>query len=351
MKKNMLFRGIIGISILLFLFFTLQQTNVPELVPIVDSSAFDATLQLHYTDRPPSVVKSFTLIPTQDHLVATKETFVPYTEGLIPKSLYKEWLSQVEAFCQDTSRPVPLYLSHYSEDQRWVILGFIGGPHNTFILDKETSTVRSLITPPEYQNTEIYPYHFQIQDDTLTLLGGKVNSYESLILKASLTTGEIISSLDVDASEFAIGKSQTALTPNDLGLFLDNKQLLIADMGTGNISLLPIDFQGEGILSTERYTIIYNYTASETLQYILLDHSLQLVQEDSLPLPSATQGILGIGLIDKNLYLVSAAKDISLFPNYIVAYNLSDNRLIYCSGLEGLPDFILSHATITIPSS
>ncbi|MGL4736342.1 MAG: hypothetical protein ACRCW2_02700, partial [Cellulosilyticaceae bacterium] len=346
MKRFLTFLGCTFVLLIAALSLLSWNKKVPVATTVVGQALLDSPFVLHYSQLPPRTPMSF--LTQEGQLKPSATDYVSLTDSYLPKSTYDDLLATSKTYYQLQGGTLPPYFYQGLKQSRWQIISFVGDLRTLLIQDLE----RDLIYPITFRDSQnlgaMYPYHLQITDDTLSILGGKPNSDDSMLYTIDLPTGIVQTAyLVADVTSALTTSHSTLLVP--YGIFLEPKGLRIIDTRTGEAHTLSIHFTPLGITSSEAQVLVYGTPMDGKLPYHLIDTSFQTIASGSLMLPSAAPRLIQTFLVADTVTFFTAETTESFYQNYALTYNLSSGELIHCVGIESPPSLILTGVSQTAP--
>lgn len=314
--------------------------KMPVATTVVGQAFLEPSFVLHYSQLPQNTLKSFNL--QERMLRPTQRAYITLTDGYLPEPLYQQLLSDVNTYYKAQATTLPPFFYQVSSEGRWKIITFVGDLSHILIQNLETNQIYPLDFLDAQNLGDMYPYHLEITGDTLTLLGGKINSYASMLYTIDLPTGSVQTAYNVPEAPYARIATQSALFSSTYGVFLEEQSLRIVDAVTGLSDHLPLQFTPTGLIASQTQLLVYGNTSEGNLPYSLLDPTLQIVSSGSFALPSSAPHLIQAFLDGAQVTFFTDETDASFYQNYSLTYDLSSGQMIHCIGLESPPHLVLT---------
>lgn len=322
--------------ILLGLFVLAQRPSLYHAVLIQkENSVPPFAFKAYYSDPTASRISAFNLTPSL--VTPIRETFLSYTEGFIPKAVYKRYEKSLLALNPSlTSRmPHDIY-----EDDTFIIFSFTGGLESIYIVNKLTLEVHPLHYSPSQDLGVMYVSHIKRLEDKLLILGGEAKANHALIYTINLSNFTVEKSKRLPTHKDAINDKHYTLTEAGDCVFIRGNTLQVYNPFSERTTLIPLTFIATQVHASDSGFLVTGKPSleehSESLSYTLFDNSLKVLEEGALLTPSPTFNIVDILLQDHFLYLTTFDPKGSLYLNYFSVYNLSTKEMVYCLGLGDL---------------
>lgn len=333
MKKYSLTICFSLIGILVFIFNTsfLYKENMLQSKVLIDNTRTNpiSDLTLIYCDITMQNIEAYDL--KSNHISKEKTPLLSYTKGVIPSYKYNTYHNLVCSLQRSQNQKEPYYLHNYYEDDQIVVMSYLGTLSDTYIIDKNTKTPHSISFSSSIDLAKIYVSHIKIAKDTLILLGMKANEYESIVYTVSLNDYKVINCKSIPITEDAVKAQAHAITNQGNCIFAMDKQLMTYNPFTDQIGYTILPFSCTLIVPGDNQNIFLGSLAENSIRYILLDDSFNIIKTTELSLPAPNAHIVSLIYKNSSLYMATYHPNYILYPNYISVYALEDSNLIYCT--------------------
>lgn len=283
-------------------------------------------ISIFYTDINYKQIKPYHL--NDKGLSSIPETFVPYTEGFIPKDIYKTY----ENVLEKKIGPLSTGLQNYYETDNYTFLSFPGDLTQLKVIDRHSLEVYSLGIDESILLKPMYISHMKQIGDTLILLAGEARNYNALIYTVDLNSLKVTGAKHLKTHPAALDTPHYALTEKGTALFIASDQLQMYDPFTDSESFINLPFEASGVTVKGQTIFVYS-EGTDTLDYILLDDKLNPIATQTVSIPSSSYVLVDLEVKDDLLYVATLDPSGLLFRNYIVIYNLHTGTMQYCLGL------------------
>ncbi|PHV72058.1 hypothetical protein CS063_00845 [Sporanaerobium hydrogeniformans] len=340
MKTKSFWIGSLCFLILIGIFVYLQLTKLPTSTVLVNNLSCHVLNQLSliYSDISLKTTRAFQYKANKLQPITTRYT--SYGEGFLPWHTQKYYLNKVNTYRQNEGLVPFQNFYNYYEDKDIVILCFIGGLENIYVLNKQTQELSPLNYIAEDNLGTMYVFHIKRLNDSYILLGGEANAYASMIYEMDATSLTIRNKMYFKTSTLAISKQNCTLTAEGDAYFVQEKGLLLFCQKNKQLDEIPLSFSPQFVFSQENSTVAIAFTR-DTLNYSLLDKAHEVIRTDKLPLPHPHSELLRGFLRNDKLYILYYNSYHPFYSNYICIYNLQTNTFDYCLALEAYKNLAL----------
>ena len=298
-----------------------------ELIANTQKSVDLSDISIFYSNINYNKIKAYSLKET--NLQKAFNTFVPYSEGFLPKADYVHYKKALTA----NGEPLPMMFQDYYETDDFVFFAFPGDLTSFKVLDRLSGEVNPLIMEDSIFLSPMYVAHMREVNNQLIILAGQAHTYNALIYTVELPSLKVSQFRQLQTHPSALDSSHFTLTQNGESLFIADDKLQVYNPFTGEESFIPLPFKATGVINDSNMTLVYS-EQDGVFHYTLLDEQLNLLPMQTITLPSSSCKLVDLVLKNHTLYLATLDVMGIRFKNYISSYNLSTANLTYCLGIE-----------------
>ena len=297
-----------------------------ELIVNAQNNVDLSDLSIFYTDINYNQIKPYSL--DDNGLSPIHKKFVPYTEGFIPKNTYTTYKN---ALTKEIG-PLSKGLQNYYETDDYVFLAFPGDLTQLQVIHQDSLEVYNLEIDEDIPLKPMYTAHMKQIGNTLILLAGEARNYNALIYTIDLSSLKVTGAKHLKTHPTALDTPHYTLTEKGMALFIAGDQLQVYNPFTDTESFIDLPFKASGVVAKGQTICVYSQ-GNDTLDYVLLDGTLNLVTTQTVSIPSSSYVLVDLEVKDNLLYVATLDPSGLLFKNYISIYNLNTGMMQYCLGL------------------
>lgn len=326
MKKKTLILFFVLAGVILSLFSFKQKLYTEIIINTQNSFDFTDSYML-YSNINSSKIKGYPLSPSLSNPLTPD--FVPYSEGFIPLSVYKQYKKIFQASNEDFS----MMFQDYYEMDHFIYFAFPGDLTSFRVLDRTTNKIKPLIIEDTIMLSPMYVSHMQQVNDQLIILAGQAQSYNALIYTVDLPSLKVTNFKVLPTHPTALNGQHFTLTSDGMALFIADNQVQVYNPFIDKEFFIPIPFTATGIISESSHTVVYG-EKDGVVSMSVLDHTFDPSALYTLELPAPSCKIIDLKIIGNTLFIATVDPLGVRFANYISGYDLSTSQLTYCLGVQ-----------------